>query len=566
VFGAGIAGLTVAHELSRRGYDVHVYEENEEAGGFFRSARSAPDGALPTEYSWHGLGPWYHNVFDLLKQIPFDPSSSVYERGLSRPVDFGIVPDDDRAAFDHSWMLDVRKLFRLTRVDFFRWAWLMFKTWSARRRSEEQYAAISAADAFRPIMSELGWRTWCSSFGPWVGSDWTNVSLHQVGLFFRKELMTRPSHLHPADEEGPAWRHGARSGWLVMRGPSSEYWFDKWVAYLTGRGVRFAWKRSLRALDFDGERVTGARLDSGERVEADLYVLATHPFAAADIVERTPALAALDQLGQLRPLVADGPHTQVSFRIAFGERIRWPCDRMAVVVADSEFNLTLFAEEQAWRPEVDLGDGVESLWTGTACVATRPGRLYGLPLVRCTREQFIEEVKAQLASCEGLDDLIREANDGRTWKDFPIVRIEVWHEWIFSPDGIRTKQPKWVNTTHTQRWLPSQRTPVSNLLMAGAHTRTDADVWSIEAAVESGRRAAQVVEPGVEVKPTWVPAPLRALQRLDDALYAAGGPHVLDVLLVGAVAALAGTAAWSAAGLSRRRAARPRRGLLPRRW
>ena len=30
---------------------------------------------------------------------------------------------------------------------------------------------------------------------------------------------------------------------------------------------------------------------------------------------------------------------------------------MAVVIADSEFNLTLFAQEQVFRSEVDLGEG-----------------------------------------------------------------------------------------------------------------------------------------------------------------------------------------------------------------
>jgi len=320
--------------------------------------------------------------------------------------------------------------------------------------------------------------------------------------------------------------------------------FSKWVAYLEERGARFSWKESLHALHYDGARVTGARLESGGEVEADVYVVATTPFAAAEILARTPALEALGQLRNFKPLIADGPHTQVSFRIAFGERIEWPRERAAVIIADSEFNLTLFAEEQVWRSNVGLGDGVESLWTGTACVAKHPGRIYGLPLERCTKEQFIEEVRAQLASCGGLDLLIEEANGGRTWRDFPIVRIEVWHEWIFSADGIQTKQPKWVNSTTTQPWLPEQRTPVPNLLLAGAHTRTDADVWSIEAAVESGRRAARVVEPGVDVKPTWIPAPLRLLRALDDALHALGGPHVLDVLIAAGIVALIALAAW----------------------
>jgi hypothetical protein len=533
IFGAGIAGLTVAHELVRRNYEVQIFEANEAAGGFFRSARIDGDQHMPSEYSWHGFGPWYDNVFDLLKQIPFDASSSIYEKGLSRPIEFGIVPDDTAGSSTSAWFA-IRKLFRFTRWDEARWAWMLFRVWTANRRSQEHYAEMNASQAFRPILNDLGWRTWRACFGPWVGSDWTNVSLHQVGLFFRKELLTRPTHHHAADDQGPAWSQGAGDGWLILRGPSSEFWFAKWVAHLEQNHVQFSFNESLRALEFDGTRVTGAQLESGAQVDADVYVLATNPFAAADILARTPALEKLDQLRNFRPLVADGPHTQVAFQIAFGEHINWPLERAAVVVGDSEYNLTLFAVEQVWRPTVDLGDGVKSLWTGTACVATRPGRIYGLPLDHCTKEQFIEEIKAQLASCGGLDHMIQEANDGRSWREFAIVRIEVWHEWTFSPNGIQPKQPKWVNTTNTQRWLPAQKTPVANLLIAGAHTRTDADVWSIEAAVESGRRAAQVLEPDVEVKLTAIPAPIRILQRLDDKLYASGGPHVLDALMIGA--------------------------------
>lgn len=533
VFGGGIAGLTAAHELAGRGWSVTVYEVNDEVGGFFRSARRDRHRNMPSEYSWHGMGPWYHNVFDLMRQIPFDEGGSVYHRSLSRPIAFAMVPDQARAAFDDTMHVNVRGMFRMTRLDLVRWAWLSLKTWTARRRSVDAYSRVNAADAYRPLLSDVAWRLWRASFGPWVGSDWTNVSLHQVGLFFRKQLLSKPSHHHEADAEGPAWWHGPRSGWLVLTGPSNEAWFDPWTAELERRGVRLRYGAELHRLDLDGGAIAEARLTSGEAVRADLYVLAINPFSAAEVVARTPDLAALDQLRLLQPLIQDGPHTQVSFRLAFGERIAWPRERTAVVIADSEFNLTLFAEEQAWRTDVDLGEGVGALWTGTACVAKRPGRLYGLPLENCTKEQFIEEVKAQLASCGGLDALIRKANGGRSWESFPIVRFEVWHEWIFSPEGIQHRQPKWVNTTHTQPFLPEQRTPVPNLVMAGAHTRTFADVWSIEAAVESGRRAAQVVEPDVRVIPEYVPRTLRTARAVDDLCYALRLPHVLDLALFG---------------------------------
>jgi glycine/D-amino acid oxidase-like deaminating enzyme len=531
VFGAGISGLSAAHEFARLGYRVSVYEANCEAGGFFRSARTPMERGMPSEYSWHGMGPWYHNTFDVMKQIPFDATGSVYEKALSRPIDFGTAPDKGRAEFDHSHILHVSRMLRMSGLDSVRWAWLMLKTWAANRRTLEQYARLNASEQWKPLLSDLGWRTWRATFGPWIGSDWTNVSLHTTGQFFLKLLTSRPWHEHAADADGPAWTHGSRDGWLLLRGPSSEVWTEKWVAHLMAGGVAFFWKQSLQRLSFDGTRIMGAHLESGEEVCADVYVLATNPFAAADILERTPQLAQKDQLRLFRPLVQDGPHTQVSFRIAFAERLAWPRERTAIIAVDSEFNLTLFAQEQAWVPESNLGDGIQSLWTGTACVATKPGRIYGKPLVNCTKEEFIEEVMAQLSTCESLDSLIKEANGGRGWRSFVIIRIEVWHEWRFSPQGIQSHQPKWVNSTKTQPYLPTQVTPVPNLVLAGAHTKTAADVWSIEGAVESGRLAARAIEPAVTVIPQYKPLWLRLLGRLDDVCFSARLPHVLNMLL-----------------------------------
>lgn len=535
IFGAGIAGLTVAHELVRLGYQVSVYEANPEAGGFFRSARLARNQFTPSEYSWHGFGPWYHNVFDLMKQIPFDQSGSVYDKALSRPVDFGIFPDEGTAAFYDRGLASIPKLFRMSKWDGLKWAWLMLKTWAANRRTEVAYAAQNAAERFKPLLSARCYKTWRSSFGPWIGSDWTKVSLHHAGQFFRKQLITKPTHLHRADEDGPAWTQGAGSGWLLLRGPSSEYWFTKWVAHLEANGVRFCWGESLLRFGYEGQGITAARLQSGTEITADRYVLATNPFVAAQIVARTPALENERELRRFKPLIQDGPHTQVSFRISFLEQILFPRKRTAVVVTDSEFNLTLFAEEQVWKPEVGLGGKVKSLWTGTSCVGTVPGRIFKTPVVRCTKEQFIEEVKAQIFSCQSLDRLIREANGGRGLADFRIDKIEVWHEWKFSPMGIEPLQPKWVTTTHTQQHQPGQATSIPNLFLAGAHTRTEADVWSIEAAVESGRRAAQMMDPRVKVIPQYKPGWLRVISAIDDVCFRVGAPHILDLLLVGSL-------------------------------
>lgn len=48
--------------------------------------------------------------------------------------------------------------------------------------------------------------------------------------------------------------------------------------------------------------------------------------------------------------------------------------------------------------------------------------------------------------------------------------------------------------------------------------------------VESGRRAARLLEPQVPVLSQYRPTALRMLGALDDMLYRIGAPHVLDVL------------------------------------
>jgi len=530
IFGAGISGLTAAHELAQLGYSVSVYETADEPGGFFRSYRDKQDN-LPTEYSWHGMGPWYINAFDLMRHIPFNEKGSIYDLALSRPVDFGIFPDTGKARFYDQGLRSIPAMFRMGGWDFVKWSYLMFKTWTSAARSRLNYDKRNAAQAWKPLLSDTAYKTWRSCFGPWIGSDWSKVSLHTAGDFFRKQLTTKAVERHKADRDGPGWTQKTGAGWLLFKGPSSEYWFNPWLKYLKAKGVNFIWEKALTKLEYDGTRITSA-FCGAEKIQGDIYILALNPFITADILSLTPALQSREELKLFKPLIQAGPHVQVSFRVAFSEKIKFPRARTAVVVSDSEFNLTLFAEEQVWDKEVDLGQNVSSLWTGTSCISSFPGRLYHKPVNNCTKEEFVEEVKAQILSCGALNDLIKEANAGKDLKSFSILKIEVWHEWKFSAQGISSPQPKWVNSVDTQAYLPSQKTPVLNLFLAGAHTKTQAQVWSIEGAVESGRRAAKAIDGQVEVLDQRLPAWYGILSGLDDVLFSIKAPQLIDSALL----------------------------------
>src|SRR5665811_1705655 len=82
--------------------------------------------------------------------------------------------------------------------------------------------------------------------------------LHTTGDFFRKQLTTKPPHEHKADHEGPAWTQEAEIGWLLFKGPSSEYLFAPWIKHLKKMGVIFHWEKSLTKLEFDGTTIVSA--------------------------------------------------------------------------------------------------------------------------------------------------------------------------------------------------------------------------------------------------------------------------------------------------------------------
>ena len=77
IYGAGISGLTTAHELVEKGFKVTVYDKNDIVGGMARSVRDKNN--VPTEHSWRGYGPFYYNSFNILNRIPIEEVCKDYE-------------------------------------------------------------------------------------------------------------------------------------------------------------------------------------------------------------------------------------------------------------------------------------------------------------------------------------------------------------------------------------------------------------------------------------------------------------------------------------------------------
>src|SRR5512133_2659078 len=75
VLGGGVAGLTAAHELAERGFEVTVYEARDRLGGKARSLPVPGSGSggradLPAEHGFRFFPGFYRHVPDTMKRIP----------------------------------------------------------------------------------------------------------------------------------------------------------------------------------------------------------------------------------------------------------------------------------------------------------------------------------------------------------------------------------------------------------------------------------------------------------------------------------------------------------------
>src|SRR5262245_54837640 len=87
IVGGGVAGLTAAHELIERNYDVTVYERSQRLGGKARSipvegSAQANRHPLPGEHGFRFFPGWYRHLFDTMERIPYPKTRQTVRQNL----------------------------------------------------------------------------------------------------------------------------------------------------------------------------------------------------------------------------------------------------------------------------------------------------------------------------------------------------------------------------------------------------------------------------------------------------------------------------------------------------
>ena len=526
VLGGGVGGLSAAHELIERGFEVTVYETRERAGGKARSMPVPGSGSggrpdLPGEHGFRFFPGFYRHLPDTMRRIPYGGQREgvlgnlvqagrvqVAREGGSEivaPAHFPRSLDELHLAFRalFSFAADVgvtpaeqlhfadRLLLFLTSCEKRRFAEYEHQSWWAFAGAEERSPAYGKflADGLTRSL---------------VAAKAREISARTGGTILLQLLfdLSRP---------------GAQAD-RVLNGPTNDVWIDPWLEHLRGLGVDYRTGHQVQSLSCRGRRITGVSVtheggvleDSADHYVAALPVEVMRLLAGDELTAAEPRLARLHRL-----------RTRWMNGVLFYLDRDVPLVHGHTIYIDTPWALTSISQAQFW-PGVDLeglGDGrVEGILSIDVSDWEREGTVFGKQAMFCSREEVRAEVWAQLQA--GLEDAgldVLEDGNVVTWFLDPSIIYP-------NPTQAANLEPLLINTAGSWDDRPEATTAIENLFLASDYVRTHTDLATMEGANEAARRAVNGIleasgssEPRCEVFRLREPAlfaPARALDRL----------------------------------------------------
>jgi uncharacterized protein with NAD-binding domain and iron-sulfur cluster len=539
VFGGGMGGLTVAHELAERGYQVTVYEPKA-WGGKCRSMPVPGTGTggrqdLPGEHGFRFFPGFYQNLPDTMSRIPRPGGGTArdnlvagreevaYYRGIviRLPAEGSIVgtlSPQSLLTFLQT-ALQVGTMVPANEIAYFLQKIIAFVTSGPRRRLG-QWEKMSFADFVKssrmsPTYRELLVDMFTSTL---VAAKPDKANARTMGLM----------------AEGWAYSTlglgGYRAPDQVLNAPTNEALIDPWLAYLRSLGVNFQMGARLTELQVANRQISGARVSTAggtSTVDADHYVLAVPveraiPLLNNDILAIDPGLAGL------RGLTTDWMNGVMLYlkrplRLSNGH----------VTFPGQPWALTSISQGQFWRNRFAdaYGDGtVQDCLSLDLSAWDKPGVLYGKPAKECTPAQIINEIKEQLRRSIPLGPLaLPDSNIHSYFIDPAITGL--------ATPGVADDEPLLINTPDSWSLRPEAITALPNLYLASDYVRCDINLATMEGANEAGRKAANAVidnsggsEPHARLFKLFRPNEFAPIYADDDLRYSLGLPNAYDVI------------------------------------
>ncbi|WP_019534717.1 hydroxysqualene dehydroxylase [Paenibacillus ginsengihumi] len=495
ILGGGVAGLSAAHELAERGFDVTVYELRRIAGGKARSIPVPGSGKqgrkdLPGEHGFRFFPRFYKHIIDTMERIPYGNNPKGVADNLVEGTRLGLArtdgpPVEFLTEFPTS-LKDLRALLKSLfdnrlGVSEREFEHFLDRIWqvmtSCNERRTEEYQDIpwwDFIDAER--QSEAFRRVFTGMTRILVAAKAREANTATVGSVGAQIL---------ADMVVPG---GSAS--RILNGPTNEVWIDPWVEYLRQIGVDYHKNARVERIECNDGIITGAIVTkNGEtfEVKGDYYIAAFPVEVMAEMV--TPEMAATDpSLNNLKKL-AESVDWMNGIQFYLKEDVT--IIHGHIIYIDSPWALTSVSQRQFW-PRFDFseyGDGqVKGILSVDISDWEKPGILYGKSARHCSPEEIRDEVWAQLKAGLNVEGkVVLEDSNIHSW----YLDEDIHYP---NPDGLPVNlEPLLVNKVYTWDWRPHAYTAIPNLFLASDYVKTNTDLATMEGANEAARRAVNAI-------------------------------------------------------------------------
>lgn len=486
ILGGGVAGLSAAHELISRGFQVSVYERNAVFGGKARSLSVPSTGVggrkdLPGEHGFRFFPAFYRHLPDVMMRIPLPANVSVFNNlvhatriQVARAGQPAIVLTARIPVDVNDWVTVFKQVFSGigipdNEVLFFIDRLFMLLTSCPERRISE-YENISWWDFIGAASRSQAYQTLLAK-----GLTRSIVALRAQEGSARTVGYTHLQLLFGILSYGGFDR--------LLNGPTNEVWLNPWLGYLRQLGVDFHPSTTIAKFNADEAGIASVSAQSGDTVveiTADYYIAALPIEIMATLADDTlknmaPSLANLNRL-----------HTAWMNGIQLYLKQDVPLEYGHTIYADSPWALTSISQKQFWN-EANLANYGNGQIGGILSIDISdwetPGILYGKTAMQCTAEEIKNEVWAQLKAHLNIAgaEIIRDENL-ITWFLDPDIQFP-------NPSAVTNLEPLLINTAGSLQYRPDAVTEIPNLFLASDYVKTYTDVACMEAANEAARRA-----------------------------------------------------------------------------
>jgi 15-cis-phytoene desaturase len=548
VFGAGMAGLSAAHELRKASdLEIEVYESSDGIGGKSRNQYGGvlPAGTggredLPGEHGFRFFPGFYKNIIKTLEEIPVSADAFVADRLVGSP-DAGLAKHDTglltfarsieigRLTEIASGLLNMYEELEFASEDIARMAWFNIKYMTSCRERRLSYDSTNwwnfidaesprYTEAFREFEAAIP-----RTMSALVAKESSTLVVGDVTMQFLFGAMGD----HEKDR--------------LLDGPTDEAWLNPWFDHLksTNGGTEVKFNFDTKLVDIklaaDGKSVESVKVDNAgieEVIVADYYLVAIPvehfvPLISAEMRNADP------QLDALKSTYTDEKWTGWMVGAQIGLKVDQPMVAGHAFYPSSTWALTSVSQAQFWenrgKLETRFGDGAT---TGMLSVIISDWETSSdtFPAANTTanRDQLVQLLGDQLRY-----ELDATAEVNLAQSNINFIHLDdavdvIAGQW-------RNKTPLLLHPEDAYDVRPSVSGEIGNLFLASDYIKTNVKLATMEGACEAARKAVGAIFEEVDalaMEPAYwhmeEPETIEPFKMLDEAMVEHGKDHVMD--------------------------------------